>query len=64
MMVRSFQWFAWLPATLRLVDLRAGWCRQPEAWVLLLLCLIIGAALVRLNMVAGYLGERHAAKFW
>jgi hypothetical protein len=38
--------------------------------VLVLLCLLLGAALVRMKMVVGYLGERHAqllvlcASFW
>ena len=59
-LVRDFQWVGWLPALVSLWYFRASLWRQPEAWVLVLLCLLFGAALVRLNMVAGYLGERHA----
>ena len=62
-LVRDFQWVGWLPALVSLWYFRVSLWRQPEAWVLVLLCLLFGAALVRLNMVAGYLGERHA-KCW
>src|SRR5262249_15370162 len=67
---RDFQWVGWLPALVGLWYFRAHWCRRPEAWVLVLLCLLLGVALVRMKMVVGYLGERHAqilvlcASFW
>ncbi len=57
---RDFQWLGWLPALGGLWWFRDRFRRQPEAWVLAALCVLLGAALVRMSMVAGYLGERHA----
>jgi hypothetical protein len=57
---RDFQWLGALPALVGLWWFCERWRRQPEAWVLLLLCGLLGAVLVRMSMVVGYLGERHA----
>ena len=57
---RDYQSVGWLPALIGLCWFHRRWRRQPEAWALLLLCVLLGVALVRLSMVVGYLGERHA----
>jgi hypothetical protein len=57
--LRAYQYLAWLPALLGLWWFRVRLGRQPGAWALLVLCLLLAAVLVRMSAVAGYLSERH-----
>jgi hypothetical protein len=58
-LVKGFHHFAWLPALLGLWWYRRQLAPRPEAWLLMILCVVHGVVLWRLSVVAGYVSERH-----
>jgi hypothetical protein len=57
--IRAFQYLAFLPALAGLWCCRARFGGQPGFWVLLTLCVLLSAVLVRMAAVVGYVSERH-----
>jgi 4-amino-4-deoxy-L-arabinose transferase-like glycosyltransferase len=57
--MKGFHHVAWLPALLGFWWSRDRLRPRPEAWLLLLACLVHGLILWRLAMVASYVSERH-----
>jgi hypothetical protein len=56
---KCFHYFIWLPVLLGMWWFRGLMRTSPGAWVMLLMCLLQCAVLVRMAMVVGYLSERH-----
>jgi len=59
MLAKGFFYVLWLPALVGLWWYRERFRSVPGAWVLLVACLILGAALFRVAVYLGYLSERH-----
>jgi hypothetical protein len=57
--IRAFQYLAFLPALAGLWCCRARFRSQPGLWVLVALCLLQAAVLVRMGELVGYVSERH-----
>jgi hypothetical protein len=57
--VKGFFYVWWAPAFLGVYLFRDRFWRVPGAWVVLLSCLTLAAALYRVAVVMGYLSDRH-----
>jgi 4-amino-4-deoxy-L-arabinose transferase-like glycosyltransferase len=58
--IKGFNYAVWVPALLGLWWFRGRFLDTPGAWVLLLVCLVIGLLLWRVAAFMGYVSERHA----
>ncbi len=58
-LAQAFFFVFWVPALAALVWFRDRFRVVPGAWMLLLLCLVIGGLLYRVAAVMGYLSDRH-----
>jgi Dolichyl-phosphate-mannose-protein mannosyltransferase len=56
---KAFFFVLWVPALAGLVCFRERWRTVPGAWMLLLVCVLLGGVLYRVAVRMGYLSDRH-----
>ena len=59
MLSKAFFFVLWIPALIGLVYFRDRFRTVPGAWMLLLLCVLLGGLLYRVAVRMGYLSDRH-----